>query len=133
MPNQTTPPGGGGIRAAPLRRYAGPVAFDEGLAERIREQFAGAPDVVERRMFGGLAFMVAGNMACGVVGDALMVRVGPDAWAACVGLPFAREMDLTGRNMRGFVLVDAEGLAEDDGLAEWIDRGCAYADSLPPR
>jgi len=109
------------------------MAFDEGLAERIREEFGDAPDVVERRMFGGLAFMVAGNMACCVVGDDLMVRVGPDAWAASMALPFARAMDLTGRSMRGFVLVDAEGLAEDDTLAGWLERGCSYADSLPPR
>lgn len=84
-------------------------------------------------MFGGLAIMVAGNMACGVIGDDLMVRVGRDAWAACLALPHAREMDLTGKTMTGIVLVDAEGIAEDDALVEWLDRGLDYAGSLPPK
>jgi hypothetical protein len=109
------------------------MAFDEGLAERIRAVLGDAPDVRERRMFGGLAVMVAGNMACGVIGDDLMVRVGRDAWASCLALPHAREMDLTGRTMTGLVLVDAEGVAEDDALIGWLDRGVAYAGSLPPK
>ena len=93
------------------------MAFDEVLAERVSGVLGEAPDVVAKRMFGGIAFMVAGNMACGVVGDDLMVRVGPDDWAACLRLPHVREMDFTGRSLRGMVYVDAGGLEEDDVLA----------------
>jgi len=109
------------------------MAFDEALAERVRTVLGDAPDVSERRMFGGIAFMVAGNMACGVIGDDLMVRVGRDAWAECLGLPHAREMDFTGRTMRGMVTVDGAGLDEDEVLAGWVERGSAFAGSLPPK
>jgi TfoX/Sxy family transcriptional regulator of competence genes len=109
------------------------VAFDEGLAERIRDLLADDPQISERRMFGGVAFMCEGNMACGIIRDELMVRVGPDAWAAALAEPHAREMDFTGRSMRGMVFVEPDGFAEDDDLAAWIDRGLAFAESLPPK
>ena len=109
------------------------MAFDEGLGERVRTLFDGAPDVTERRMFGGLAFMVAGNMACGIIGDDLLVRVGRADHDAVLALPHARQMDVTGRPMRGFVVVDAEGIAEDDDLADWVDRGVDVARALPPK
>ena len=75
------------------------MAFDEGLGERIRQLFDGAPDVSERRMFGGLAFMVAGNMACGILGDDLLVRVDRDAYGVTLELPHARPMEHGGRTM----------------------------------
>ncbi len=109
------------------------MAFDEGLGERVRALFDGAPDVTERRMFGGLAFLVAGNMACGIIGDDLLVRVSHDDYDATLALPHARPMDFTGRPMRGFVVVDAEGIAEDDDLATWVDRGVDVVRALPPR
>ena len=109
------------------------MAFDESLAERVRTVLGDAPDVTERRMFGGIAFMVAGNMACGVMGDDLMVRVGKEGRARCLDLPHARPMEMTGRVMQGFVVVDADGLDEDDVLASWVDRGSAYAASLPAK
>ena len=109
------------------------MAFDEGLAERIRALFDGAPDVTERRMFGGLAVMVAGNMVCGIMGEDLMVRVGRDAYDATLALPHARPMDMGGRTMRGFVVVDGEGVAEDDALEAWIDRGLDAVRTLPPK
>jgi TfoX/Sxy family transcriptional regulator of competence genes len=108
------------------------VAYDEGLAERTRAVLA-AGDVDERKMFGGLAFMVAGNMCCGIVGDDLMVRVGPEGYAAALAEPHAREMDFTGRAMRGMVYVDASGVADDDALESWVQRGLEYARSLPPK
>ena len=108
------------------------MAYDEGLAERIRAVLA-ADAVDERRMFGGLAFMVAGNMCCGIVGDELMVRVGPEAYAAALADPHAREMDFTGRAMRGMVYVDATGVTEDAALESWVQQGLAYAKSLPPK
>jgi len=109
------------------------MAFDEALAERVSEVLGDAPDVVAKRMFGGIAFMVAGNMACGVLGDDLMVRVGKADQAACLALPHARPMEMTGRVMGGFVVVDAEGLDEDEALVAWVERGSAFAASLPPK
>jgi TfoX/Sxy family transcriptional regulator of competence genes len=108
------------------------VAYDEGLAERIRA-LLGDDDVTERKMFGGIAFMCAGNMAVGIVGDELMVRVGKERFAAALTEPYAREMDFTGRPSKGMVYVGVEGIAEDDDLRAWIDRGTAYARSLPPK
>jgi hypothetical protein len=109
------------------------MAFDEGLGERVRTLFDGAPDVTERRMFGGLAFMVAGNMACGIIGDDLLVRVTRDEYDTVLALPHVRQMDFTGRPMRGFVVVDAEGVAEDDDLTAWVDRGVDVVRALPPK
>jgi TfoX/Sxy family transcriptional regulator of competence genes len=106
------------------------MAYDEGLAERIRSV---AGSCSERKMFGGLAFMLDGNMAFGVVGDELMVRVGPDAYTDALARPHAREMDFTGRSMKGMVYVDADGVAEDDALADWVGLGLAYAGSLPAK
>lgn len=109
------------------------MAFDEGLAERIRSMVGDDPGVRERKMFGGLAFLHRGNMTFGVVGDELMVRVGPDGWDAALGEPHAREMDFTGRSMKGMVYVGVDGFAEDDDLRAWLDRGLAFARSLPPK
>ena len=109
------------------------MAFDEGLGERVRALFDGAPDVTERRMFGGLAFLVAGNLACGIIGVDLLVRVSRDDYDATLARPHARPMDFTGRPMRGFVVVDAGALDEDDELASWVQRGCAFAASLPAK
>jgi TfoX/Sxy family transcriptional regulator of competence genes len=109
------------------------VAFDEGLAERVRDVIGDDPSVSERKMFGGLCFMTNGNMCVGIVGDDLMVRVGPEAWEEALSRPHAREMDFTGKSMTGMVYVSAEGVAEDDDLSEWVKRGVEFADSLPPK
>ena len=109
------------------------MAFDEGLAERVRDLTAGQHALSERRMFGGLCFMQDGNMCFGIVGSELMVRVGPDAYEAALGLSDAREMDFTGRSMRGMVYVGEAGLSEDDDLCRWLERGLDYAGSLPPK
>lgn len=109
------------------------MAFDEGLAERIRDATADQPGMSERKMFGGLCFMVNGNMSFGVVGSELMVRVGPDAYETALSLPHAREMDFTGRPMRGMVYVAEAGLSEDDDLQGWLDRGLGFASSQPPK
>jgi hypothetical protein len=109
------------------------MAFDEGLAERVREELDSRSDVAERKMFGGLAFMVAGHMACGILGDRLMVRVGPDAYAAALREPHAREMDFTGRPMKGIVEVGPDGLASDQDLGAWVRRGLAFVSTLPPK
>jgi TfoX/Sxy family transcriptional regulator of competence genes len=113
--------------------YALRVAFDEGLAERIRGLVAGDADTSERTMFGGLCFLCRGNMACGIVGEELMVRVGPEAWPDALGQPHARAMDFTGRSMKGMVYVGVDGFAEDADLARWVGRGTTFAGSLPPK
>lgn len=109
------------------------MAFDEAVANRLRSACAGTPDLAEKRMFGGIAFMVAGHMACGVVDDTLMVRVGPDRHAQALKRPHAREMDFTGRSMKGFVYVDAAGFATDQALADWVELSLEFVRTLPPR
>jgi len=109
------------------------MAYDEGLAERIRCLLEGRSDLSERKMFGGLAFLVGGNMCVGVVGEELMVRVGPKQHASALRSPHARPMDFTGRPMQGFVFVACEGFEADDDLHRWVTRGLAFASSLPAK
>ena len=109
------------------------MAFDERLAERARELLDGEAGASGRRMFGGLCFMLFGNMALGIVGDEMMVRVGPEGWSGALELALAREMDLTGRSKRGMVFVSSDGIAEDGGLAAWVERGLSFAGSLSPK
>ena len=109
------------------------MAFDEGVAQRLRELFAGRTDVVEKKMFGGIAFMVSGNMCCGVVGEELMARVGPEQYEVALKEPHAREMDFTGKPMKGFVYVGVDGFASDEDLASWIGRCEQFARSLPAK
>lgn len=107
------------------------MAYDEGLAQRIREALEEQPGLTEKKMFGGLCFLIGGNMSCGVVGDELMVRVGPDVYEGCLALKHAREMDFTGRALKGMVYVSVDGIEDDDDLAAWCSRGAAFAGSLP--
>jgi hypothetical protein len=109
------------------------MPFDDVLASRIRELVGGDPLMSERKMFGGLCFMTSGNMCFGVVADDLMVRVGPDKWKDSLSKPFTREMDFTGRSMRGMVYVSPEGLGEEANLRRWLQVGLDYASSLPPK
>lgn len=109
------------------------MAYDIELADRIRRHLAGVSNVTEKKMFGGLCFMVNGHMVCGPVKDLLMVRVGPDAYDDALAQPDARPMTFTGRTMRGFVEVDAEALEDDAVMADWVDRGVEHALSLPPK
>jgi TfoX/Sxy family transcriptional regulator of competence genes len=109
------------------------MAYDEGLAERIRGILADRHDVSEKRMFGGIAFMVRGHMSVGVVKDDLMVRVGPEAHAGLLRRPHARPMDFTGRPMKGFVYVDSPGLESEADLERWVGHGLKYALSLPAK
>jgi hypothetical protein len=109
------------------------VAFDEGLAERIREVLEGEPGLTERRMFGGLAFMLDGNMCCGVSGEDLMVRIAPESTEEALRRPGARVFDMTGRPMKGWLVVGPEGIAEDADLRAWVDESRRFARSLPPK
>jgi hypothetical protein len=109
------------------------MAYDEGLAERAREVLVDLPGFVEKKMFGGIGFMLRGNMACGVSGDELIVRVGPANYEQALGMAHTRPFDMTGRPMRGWVMVAPVGLESDAGLEDWIQRGVEFALSLPPK
>jgi TfoX/Sxy family transcriptional regulator of competence genes len=110
------------------------MAYDEDLANRVRELVADEAGLTEKKMFGGLAFLIDGNMAVGVSGQGgLMVRVEPDQTDALVAKPHARAFEMRGREMQGWVRVDAEGVRTKRQLEPWVRRGVAYARSLPPK
>lgn len=110
------------------------MAYDEDLAHRIRELIAGESDVTEQPMFGGLAFLVAGNMSVAASGKGgLMVRVEPDETDALLAEPHARTFEMRGQAMQGWLRVDAQGVQTKRQLAPWVRRGVAYARSLPAR
>ena len=110
------------------------MAYDEDLANRIRELLAGAPDVTEQRMFGGLAFLIGGHMAVAASGQGgLMVRVEPSETAALGAKPHAGPFEMRGREMQGWLRVEPEGVRTKRQLEPWVKRGTAYARSLPPK
>lgn len=109
------------------------MAFDEGLAERIREALSDTINVEEKKMFGGLCFMVNNHMCCGIVKDELMLRVGKDNYEEALTQPHAREMDFTGKALKGMIYVGHEGLAEDEDLKAWLDRALAFVMGLPSK
>lgn len=109
------------------------MAYDEALADDIRAHLGDHPGLTEKQMFGGIAFMVGGNMAVGISGNELMVRVGKDAHDAAVSRPGARTFDMGARPMKGWVSVAPEGFASDADFASWIDQGVTFAESLPAK
>jgi hypothetical protein len=117
----------------PVREGNAVMAYSEQLAERVRDLLASEPELREQKMFGGIAFMLGGNVCCGVLKDELLVRVGPAAYEDALGEPRVREMDFTGRPMNGWVIVEAGGVTAETALASWVDRGRAFALTLPPK
>jgi TfoX/Sxy family transcriptional regulator of competence genes len=110
------------------------MAYDEDLANRIRELIAVEEGLTEKQMFGGLAFLIAGNMSVGVSGKGgLMVRVDPAETDTLVAKPHAQPFEMRGRPMQGWLRVDAEGVRTKRQLEPWVRRGVAYARSLPPK
>jgi TfoX/Sxy family transcriptional regulator of competence genes len=110
------------------------MAYDEELAARIRDEMTGEPGVTEMRMFGGLAFLVGGNMAVAASGQGgLMLRCDPDDTEALLAEPGAAPMVMRGKEMRGWLRVDAQTVEDDVALRSWVERGAAYARSLPPK
>jgi TfoX/Sxy family transcriptional regulator of competence genes len=109
------------------------MAYDQQLADRLRAALATTPDVSEREMFGGLAFLVAGNMACGIIGDDLMLRLGEDGADAALDEPHTRPMDFTGKPMKSMVYVAPAGTETDEELIGWVERATAHARTLPPK
>jgi hypothetical protein len=107
------------------------VAFDEVLAERVQEALKGTRGVTERRMFGGLAFMLHGHMFVGIVDSVLMARVGPGEYEAALSKQHVREMDFTGKPMRGYVFVDPPGTRTAKDLAAWITKCISFVSTLP--
>ncbi|MFZ1728623.1 MAG: TfoX/Sxy family protein [Bacteroidota bacterium] len=109
------------------------MAYDEGLAQRLREILQSEKGIVEKKMFGGLAFMSRDYMFVGILGEVLMARVGPEYYTEALERPHVREMDFTGRPMKGYVFVDPDGCSEDDELVDWVDRCHRFVKSLPPK
>ena len=109
------------------------MAYDEGLAQQIREVLGEQPGLVEKKMFGGVGFMVHGNMACGVHKDALIVRVGPEGYEKALARPHTRPFDITGRPMKGWCMVTSDGYESDDALKGWVQQGVDFALSLPAK
>jgi TfoX/Sxy family transcriptional regulator of competence genes len=108
------------------------MAYDEALAQRIREVMAGEQQLSERKMFGGLTFLLDGHMSFGVVGHDLMLRLGADSANQALAQPHVRPMDFTGKPMKGMVYVEPEGL-HGDALAHWLTQAAAFTRTLPPK
>ena len=109
------------------------MAYAENDGQRVRDALGDRDDVIEKKMFGGLCFMVRGHMAVGLTAAELMVRVGPDSWEDALAEEHAREMDFTGKSLKGFVYVDPAGWATKKDLAKWVARGVAFVETLPPK
>ena len=109
------------------------MAYDEDLAARIREVTETFPDISEKKMFGGIGFLHHGNMCVGVWREYLIVRVGAEAWEAALSEPLVKEFDITGRSMKGWVMVDPDALDEDDDLRNWFQRAHNFTSTLPAK
>lgn len=109
------------------------MVFSETLAGRIRDVLASKRDVEDKKMFGGVGFLLNGNMLVGVWKDSLIVRLGPDQGEVALLEPHVREFDITGKPMRGWVLVEPEGVEDDDQLKGWIERAMKFVTTLPAK
>jgi TfoX/Sxy family transcriptional regulator of competence genes len=109
------------------------MAYDEGLAERIRDVIRDRKGITEKKMFGGLAFLLTGHMFIGISGDKLMARVGAEAYDAALQMPNVRVMDFTGKPMKGYVYVDSAGYESDESLEYWVNSCAQFAGTLPPK
>jgi TfoX/Sxy family transcriptional regulator of competence genes len=106
------------------------MAYDEQLADRVREALSARPEISERKMFGGIGFMIAGKMSVGVIGEELIVRLDPDDAEKALAEDGVREFDFTGRPMKGWIFVASERTEDDAELAEWVEAGADFAASL---
>ena len=109
------------------------MVYDETLARRIRDLVLDLPGVEEKRMFGGVGFLLHGNLACGVNKEDLILRLSPEQARAALELPHVREFDMTGRPMQGWVVVGNEGVREASDLRRWVQKGLDFAATLPPK
>jgi len=109
------------------------MGFDDDLALRVRDRLNGRQGVTDRKMFGGIAFLINGNMACGVLNDDLIVRLEHEEAERALNEPHTRAFDVNGRPMRGFLFVAPDGIEADDQLTRWVDAGANHASSLEPK
>jgi len=109
------------------------MAYDLGLAQRIRELLEEEKGSAEKKMFGGVCFLFYGNMACGILNDDLIVRVGPDGYTEALEKPHTRQFDITGRVMKGWVMVSPDGYESDRALDGWVRKGLDFSLSLLPK
>ena len=109
------------------------MAYDEKLAGRVRQLLRRKPALTERKMFGGICFMLRGNMCCGVLDEELIVRVAPEEYPTALARPHVHAFDFTGKPMKGFVVVRPRGCASDPALKEWVSHGVRFARALTPK
>jgi TfoX/Sxy family transcriptional regulator of competence genes len=109
------------------------MGYDKGLAERVRSLLEAKPGFSEKKMFGGVCFLLRGNMACGILNDDLIVRAGPQKYRDLLKLPNTREFDITGKPMKGWVMVSYEGHGTKEKLAFWVKQGVAFTLKLPAK
>jgi TfoX/Sxy family transcriptional regulator of competence genes len=109
------------------------MAYDDVLAQRISKVLDGTPNLAEKKMFGGVGYLIQGNMACGVNKQDLIIRVGPEAYEEALKQPHVRVFDMTGRPMKGWINVSAEGYQNQKDLKAWIQKGVDFAKTLPPK
>ena len=109
------------------------MAFSESLADRIRHVLSRKRGIVEKKMFGGVGFLLSGNICVGVWKTSLIVRLDPEQYDEALAQPHVREFDITGRAMRGWVLVEADGIDNDQELRDWIDRSLKFVAGLPAK
>ena len=109
------------------------MAYDKGLAQRVREVLEEEPGFDEKKMFGGLCFLLFGNMVCGIIVEDLIVRVGADKYEEMLKMPHTRRFDLTGKPLKGWVMVLTEALDDDDELNDWLQRAVSFVRMLPQK
>jgi TfoX/Sxy family transcriptional regulator of competence genes len=109
------------------------MAYDLDLAQRVRKDIRTLEGYTEREMFGGIGFMLDGNMCCGVIGDDLIVRVGPGGYEEALSQANVKVFDMSGRPMRGWVIVTPQGLSSEERLMDWVRKGVDFAQSLPAK
>ena len=107
------------------------MAYDTGLAQRIREILEEEPGFAEKKMFGGICFLLFGNMVCGIINDDLIVRVGADQYQEMLKLKHTKKFDITGKPMKGWVMILSKSLDTDKALHTWVRRGVSFVRTLP--
>jgi len=109
------------------------MPYDTLLATRLRAALGPLPELVEKKMFGGVCVLVNGNMACGVYKNDLIVRVGAENYQQALSRPHTKLFDITGKAMKGWVMVEPQGCASESDLKAWVSQGVAYARTLPEK
>jgi len=109
------------------------MAYNEKLSQRVKGLLQKTRGIEDKKMFGGIGFLLHGNMACGILNDELIIRVGPDGYEDALALPHTRKFDIMGRAMKDWVMVSKAGCSSDQDLSTWVQRGLSFAASLPKK